>query len=305
MNADLNSLAMFAQVVESNSFSQAARRLRMPISTLSRRVTELERQLGVRLIERSTRHLRLTEVGSEVFEHAQRTSVIHDAVMDIVSNHSTCISGTLRVSVPNTLVNSILTPVIARFHQRYPEVRVQVFVTDRVVNQIDEGVDLAFRVGRLQDSSLVVRHLVSYRHRLVASPIYLDERGIPDHPRDLRRHRLVAFSSWAPRHTWSFSRNGGEAESIDFEPHLSINDYSEMASLLLAGAGIGELPSIAQFETLCDGRLVEVMPQWRFAPVSLSIVHLGSRQVSRAVRLFKDLAAELMPTLLPRLADAS
>jgi DNA-binding transcriptional LysR family regulator len=300
MNTDLNSLVTFAHVVESNSFSRAAQRLRMPISTVSRRVSELEKQLGVRLIERSTRHLRLTDVGSEVFEHAQKSSSIHDAVMSIASNHWTSISGTLRVSVPKALVNSILTPLISHFHQQYPDVRLQVFVTDRIVNQIDEGVDLAFRVGHLEDSSLVVRHVLSYRHRLVASPAYLNGHVLPSHPHDLSKHHLVAFSSWTPHHTWSFWRTGGQTESIDFQPHLSINDYSEMALLLLSGVGVGELPPMAQPELLRDGRLVEVMPRWRFQPVNLSIVHLGNRHVSRVVRLFKEMAAELIPTLLPK-----
>src|SRR6516165_1549795 len=118
---DLNALLIFAKVVEAKSFSEAARRLQMPTSTVSRRVADLEKQLGVRLIERSTRRLRLTDVGSEVFEHAQKGSNIHDAVMNIASNHLTCVSGTLRISVPPTLGDSILSPVISRFYQQYPD----------------------------------------------------------------------------------------------------------------------------------------------------------------------------------------
>jgi DNA-binding transcriptional LysR family regulator len=110
---------------------------------------------------------------------------------------------------------------------------------------------------------------------------------------------------WGPRNSWTFSRIGsGQKESIDFEPHLSINDYSEMASLLLSGAGIGEIPPMVQPDLLQNGGLVEVMPQWRFQPVKMSIVHLGNRYVSRAVRLFKDVAAEFIPTLVPKLSAA-
>lgn len=300
MSTDLNSLVAFAHVVQSNSFSRAAQRLRMPISTVSRRVSELERQLGVRLIERSTRRLRLTDVGSEVFAYAQKSSSIHEAVMNIASNHRTSISGTLRISVPRALVDSIVMPLVSHFQQQYRDVCLQVFVTDRVVNQIDEGVDLAFRVGPLEDSSLVVRHVVSYRHRLVTSPAYLKGRVAPDRPHDLGNHRLIAFSSWNTRNTWSFlKRSNGQKESVDFEPHLSINDYAEIASLLLSGAGVGELPPMIQPELLYDGRLVNVMPLWHFQPVTLSILHLGNRHVSRAVRLFTEMAAELIPTFLP------
>jgi DNA-binding transcriptional LysR family regulator len=305
MNTDMNSLVMFAHVIESKSFSRAAQRLRMPISTVSRRVSELEKQLGVRLIERSTRRLRLTQVGTEVFEHAQRSSNINDAVMNIASNHSTCVSGTLRVSVPRALLDSLLTPLMFRYHQLHPDVRVKVFVTDRAVNQVDEEIDLAFRVGPLENSNLIVRHLLSYRHRLVASPEYLKERSHPHCPQDLLTHRLVAYASWNEHSTWSFDRAaGGETESLNFQPHLSINDYSEMAFLLLSGAGIGELSPMAQPDLLRSGRLVEVMPQWRFLPVNLSIVHIGNQYVSRAARLFKELAAELIPAQVPKLLAA-
>jgi DNA-binding transcriptional LysR family regulator len=298
---DLNSVLIFAHVVESNSFSKAALRLRVPISTVSRRVSELEKQLGVRLIERSTRRLRLTNAGSEVFEHAQKSSEINDAVIKIASNHVSGVSGAVRLSAPPTLFNSVLAPVIRRFQELYPDVRVQVFVTERLVNQIDEGIDLAFCAGPLEDSSLVVRHLLSYKHRLLASPAYLRGREIPRQPKDLLNHRLLAFAFSSPQNTWSFSRAAGETESITFQPHLSINEYSELALALLAGAGIGELPPLVQPKMLRDGRLTELMPRWRFQPVSLAIVHPGNRYMSRPVRLFKELASETIPKLFSAL----
>jgi DNA-binding transcriptional LysR family regulator len=300
MTTDLNSLLIFAHVVESSSFSRAAQRLRVPISTVSRRVSELERQLGVRLIERSTRRLRLTNVGSEVFTQARRSTEINNAVINIASNHLTTVSGVLRVSVP-PIFDSVLGPVTFRFQELYPDTRVQVIVTERVVNQIDEGIDLAFREGPLEDSSLVVRHLLHYRHQLVASPAYVKGREVPKKPRELLHHRLVAFAFPTPTNTWSFSRAGGGIESITFQPQLSINEYSELAYVLLAGGGIGELPPIVRPELLREGLLVEIMPQWRFQPVNLSIVHVGTRHMSRLVRLFKELASEMIPKLFPAL----
>src|SRR5579862_7001097 len=124
--ADLNSLMIFAKVVEANSFSEAARRLQMPTSTVSRRVADLEKQLGVRLIERSTRSLRLTDVGSEVLEHAQRSAELSEVVTNIASNHATKISGNLKISAPPSISDSLLAPIICRFQQEYPDVRVQV-----------------------------------------------------------------------------------------------------------------------------------------------------------------------------------
>ena len=299
---DLNSLVVFAQVVEANSFSQAARRLKMPVSTVSRRIAELEDQLGVRLLERSTRSLRLTDVGSEVLEHAQRGAELSDAIDNIASNHHASVSGTLRLSAPPSISDSLLAPIVSAFQSTYPEVRVQIFITERVVDQIAEGVDLAFRVGDLEDSSLVARRILTYRHQLVASPIYLAKYKTPRTPQDLLDHRLLAFSFWRPENTWHFTHTDGSKQALTFQPHLSINEYAGLASALLAGDGIGDLPPIVQPELLRSGRLVEIMPRWRFRTFNLSLVHLGNRYTPRPVRAFKEFAAEMAPKLFPRLA---
>ncbi len=299
---DLNSLVVFAQVVEANSFSQAARRLKMPVSTVSRRIAELEDQLGVRLLERSTRSLRLTDVGSEVLEHAQRGAELSDAIDNIASNHLANVSGTLRLSAPPSISDSLLAPIVGAFQAAYPEVRVQIFITERIVDQIAEGVDLAFRVGDLEDSSLVARRILTYRHQLVASPIYLAKHKAPRTPQDLLKHRLLAFSFWRPENAWHFTHTDGSKQTLTFQPHLSINEYAGLASALLAGDGIGDLPPIVQPELLRSGRLVEVMPRWRYRTFNLSLVHLGNRYTPRPVRAFKEFAAEMAPKLFPRLA---
>ena len=144
---DLNSLALFAKVVEAASFTEAARRLKMPISTLSRRIAELEDQLGVRLLERSTRNLRLTELGAEVLEHAVRSAELSEAVESVVSNRLSDVSGTLRLSAMPSISDTLLTPLVTAFQASYPDVRIQILVTERLVDLIAEGVDLAFRLS--------------------------------------------------------------------------------------------------------------------------------------------------------------
>ena len=299
---DLNSLIVFAKVVEANSFSEAARRLKMPISTVSRRIAELEEHLGVRLLDRSTRSLRLTDIGAEVLEHAQRSAELSEAVDNIVSNQLVQVTGTLRLSAPPSISDTLLTPLVTAFQASYPDVRVQILVTDRFVDHIAEGVDLVLRLGALKDSTLVARKLLTYRHRLVASPAYLASCDPPRTPQDLLGHRLLAFSHWRPQTRWSFVRaDGKERETLSFQPYLAMNDYAGLAPALLAGGGIGDLPPVVQPHLVRDGLLVEVMPEWRFRTFDLSIVHLGNRQIARPIRVFKDFASQMAPRLVPDL----
>jgi DNA-binding transcriptional LysR family regulator len=299
---DLNSLVVFAKVVEANSFSEAARRLKMPVSTVSRRIAELEDQLGVRLLERSTRSLRLTELGAEVLEQAIRSAEIGEAVSSIVSNRLSDVAGTLRLSAPPSISDTLLTPLITAFQASYPNVRVQILVTDRFVDHIAEGIDLVFRLGALKDSSLVARKLLTYRHQLVASPAYLAGCQPPSKPQDLLRHRLLSFSHWKPDSSWTLvHKNGKDRETLTFQPYIAMNDFAGLAPALLAGGGIGELPPVVQPELVREGRLVEVMPDWHFRTFDLSLVHLGNRHIPKPCRLFKEFASQMAPTLFPDL----
>jgi len=299
---DLNSLLVFAKVVEANSFSEAARRLKMPISTVSRRIVELEDQLGVRLLERSTRNLRLTELGAEVFERARQGAELSEAVDNIISNRLSEVAGTLRLCAPPSISDSLIVPVVGAFQASYPNVRVQVFITERIVDQITEDVDIAFKVGTFIDPTLVARKLLTYRHQVVASPTYLTKCEPPKIPQDLLNHRLLAFSFWKPDYSWSFVHsNGRDKETLAFQPCIAMNDYAGLVVALLEGSGIGELPPIVQPELMRKGLLVEVMPQWHLPLFDLTIAHLRDRYMPRQVRVFKEFAAQMVPKLFPTL----
>ena len=300
--ADLNSLVVFAKVAEAGSFSEAARRLNLPVSTVSRRIAELEDQLGVRLLERSTRNLRLTELGAEVLEYAARSAELSETVESIVSNRLSSVSGALRLSAPPSISDTLLIPLVTAFQASYPNVRVQILVTDRFVDHIAEGIDLTFRLGALRDLSLVARRILTYRHQLLASPAYLRGRDPPQKPQDLPNLRLLAFLHGKPDARWSFvHRESKDRQTLTFQPFLAMNDYSGLAPALLDGAGIGELPPVVRPELVRQGQLVEIMPDWRFPTFDLSLVHLGARHISKPCRLFKELAVQMAPTLFPGL----
>ncbi len=297
---DLNAMAVFAKVAACGSFSEAGRRLKMPVSTVSRRVADLEAQLGTRLIERTTRQLRLTEIGSEVLERCQRGLEEFEAAHLLVTNQRVEVSGSLRVSAPPSLSDPLVVPLAHTFRVIYPNVRLDVFVTERMVDLIVEGIDIALRVGPLRDSTLIARSILAYPHVLVASPDYLACCGSPKTPQDLAAYNIVAFASWPDEPTWTLS-NGSDSFTVAIEPCLTINDYVGLVRAALDGVGIADMPAIICAGHLRDGSLVEVLPNWRFPNQILSVVHLSNRNVSRRVRLFIDHCVQHAPKLFPDL----
>jgi DNA-binding transcriptional LysR family regulator len=295
---DKNAMALYVKVVENNSFSRTAEREGIPVSTVSRKISELERALGVRLLERSTRRLRMTEIGQDYYERCRRGLEEFETANLMVSDQQAEVSGRLRLSVPPSLSDVVIIPLIAAFQALYPNAIVNCLVTDRHVNHIEDGIDISLRVGDLTDSSLVARRLLRYRSVLVASPGYLQRAGAPSHPNELALHALGAFSRWEPAVTWRLE-NTGETQKINVQPRIAINDYAGIQSAVINGLGISEIPSIICGQGLDDGSLVEVMPEWQFAPVTLSAIYPSNRNLSRLVRLFKDFCVERIDGLVP------
>ena len=295
---DKNAMALYVKVVENNSFSRAAEREGMPVSTVSRKISELEKALGVRLLERSTRQLRMTEIGQDYYERCRRGLEEFETANLMVSDQQAEVSGRLRLSIPPSLSDVVIIPLIEAFQALYPNAIVNCLVTDRHVNHIEDGIDISLRVGDLKDSSLVARRLLRYRSVLVASPGYLKRAGAPSHPNELPLHGLVAFSRWEPAVTWVLENNG-KTHKVNVQPRIAINDYAGVQSAVINGLGISEIPSILCGPGLQDGRLVEIIPEWQFSPVTLSAVYPSNRNLSRLVRLFKDFCVERIEALVP------
>ena len=228
--ADLNALLVFAGVAEAGSFSAAARRLGMPVSTVSRQVAVLEDELGVRLIKRSTRSLRLTDAGTRILEQARRGLEVSEAVDRLAAEQAAGVTGLLRLSAPPGIAETLLAPVAAAFAEAYPDVRLQASVCDPPGNDPVAWADLAFRSGALKNSSLVALRVLRYRRRLVASPGYLARHRMPTRPSDLAGHRVLTLLDGSPDRRWSFVRAGGDGrDTVHVRPHLATGRWTMVA----------------------------------------------------------------------------
>ncbi len=287
MNPDLNANALFVHVIESGSFTETSKRLGIPISTVSRKVSELEKSLGIRLIERSTRRLRLTETGQEYFQYCRRGLDEFEAGAYMVNNRQHDVTGTLRISIPPNLADVLVAPIICEYQNAYPRTKINVLVTERYVDLIEDGIDIALRVGELQDSTMVARSLLQYRHLLVASPEYLNAHEEPRCPEDLSAHRLLTFSGWREQTAWELL-NKKEVRKVLVESFLSINEMAGLQYAVENHHGIANLPAIICTQALEQGKLVEIMKEWQLAPTTLSALYPSNRNTSRLVKLFMN-----------------
>jgi DNA-binding transcriptional LysR family regulator len=288
---DKNAMAQYVKVVEAGSFSKAAAREGLPVSTLSRKIAELEKALGVRLLERSTRQLRMTDIGRDYFELCRRGLTEFDAADALMTDRRSEISGRLRISIPPSMSDLVMVPLFAAFQKVYPNAVVHCLVTERDVDHIADGVDVSLRVGHRHESSLVAPTVAILRPRLVASPGYLAGIEALTHPHEIVPHVNVAFSRWELPVQWTLGR-GDDTVQVKPEPRLVLNDYAGVQQGVVDGLGISEVPSFICDAALNDGRLVEVLPEWRFATITMAATYPSNRYLSPLVRAFKDFCAE-------------
>jgi DNA-binding transcriptional LysR family regulator len=289
---DLNAVKMFVAAVQAGSLSGAAERLGVPLPTLSRRIRALEQQLSVQLLERSVQGTKLTEAGTRLYEHACRgLESLMEAEEAVVSDQKR-LKGRLRLSLP-----TIFQPwwdLLAAFQHRYPDIQVHIQSTERRVDLLEDGIDVALRVGAIVHQSMVARHVLTYRHVLVASPGLIERLGIPDSPSALARFPCATWTSRvdAPAR-WNF-----DGESIEPRPVLSTNDYQHLCMRALAGDVITELPPFLAQEPILDGRLVHVLPQRRLPEWPIHLLYPSHRHPSTLVRTYLDFCDEYLPNVM-------
>ena len=297
---DLNDLYYFAMVVEHGGFAAAERALGIPKSRLSRRISQLEGEMGVRLLQRSTRRFAVTDVGMSVYRHAQTMLAEAQAAREVVDRLSAEPRGLVRVSVPVSLAQQQLPRLLPRFLEQYPQVRLQLHVGNRRVDLINEGFDVALRVrSRLDDDgSLVMRSFGQVRELLVASPGYLDRAGRPADPADLAAHVTLSSHEDEAHQRWELHGPDGQVRRVDLQPRLAGFDFPLLQSMAKDGFGITMLPETVCADAVHRGELEVVLPQWSLPQGACHAVFASRRGLLPAVRVFIDFLADHLPQQL-------
>lgn len=293
MTTEIQELRVLHGVAKHLSCAKAAKELGLTPSGVSRIITRLEDRLGVKLVHRTTRSIRLTEVG-EAF-HARTLQVLSDLgeAEDEVRNTRLRPRGTLRVSAPVVFGQLYLVPLLDVLLERYPEMSIDLSLMDRFVDLVHEGVDLAIRIGALTDSRLIARRLCTNQRVLVASPKYLSERGTPEHPRELAHHDCLQFTGFERRH-WHLHGPEGPL-LVPVSGRVASNNVEALATSARKGIGITFGATLAVGESLRSGELVRVLPEWVFEPTAVFVVFPSALKQSPKVRATVEFLAEHLP----------
>jgi DNA-binding transcriptional LysR family regulator len=297
LRADPESVRVFVQVVESKTFRGAARTLGMPKSTVSFRVAALEDQLGERLLERTTRRLRLTEAGALYHRQARSALETLQEAERTLSERKAGPSGRLRVTATLEGGQFVFAPLFAEYARRYPSVELDVMLTDRHLDLIEEGIDVAIRSGPLPDSSFMARRIPPLgAMRCIASPLYLKTRGTPRRPGDLGRHDCLVMTSQSEPCVWKFEVEG-KVTTVRVKPRAQANSFVVLAEFAKAGLGIARMPAIIASEGIAGGALTFVLDAFQSkAPARLHAIYPSARHLSSKVRALLELLEEQSPS---------
>ncbi len=286
-NLDVNAMLVFARVVEENSFSGAARRLGQSKSTVSKQVAQLEDAVGARLLQRTTRRLALTDAGAAFYERCARIAAEVEDAEATVSQLQTQPRGRLRVSGPLSFGVRYLGPMIAEFVGKYKELNIDLDLSDRRVDLLEEGFDVAVRIGRLGDSSLIARKLCPIRLHVVVAQAYLDVHGRPSHPSELSQHNCLQYTYSSVGQTWTFALPEGPL-AVHTHGDLRSNNGDVVLAAVKAGLGIAVTPDFMCGPSIRSGELLTLFDEFSEPGSYLSAVYPHGRHLSTKVRLFVD-----------------
>ncbi|TDG04545.1 LysR family transcriptional regulator [Paraburkholderia guartelaensis] len=288
----LTSLGVFVAAVEEGSLAAAARRFGLSAAMAGKHVSAIEAELNARLLQRTTRRLSLTEVGYAYYERCKRILEAFDEANREASDSQGTARGVLRVAAPVTFGAMHLGGAVARYLEDHPHVNVEVLLADRYVDLVDAGVDVAIRIGRLQDPGLVTRRLAPCRMVVCASPAYLERHGTPRTPDDLRRAQRLVFSEAVSAGDWTLLDASNRAHVIDGPCRMAANNTQMLLGAALAGAGIAYGPTFVFGEHLGRGELVALLPDYRATELAIQAVYPSVRRIPLKVHRFVDYLAD-------------
>ncbi|WNW10400.1 LysR family transcriptional regulator [Pseudomonas sp. DTU_2021_1001937_2_SI_NGA_ILE_001] len=289
---DFEGLAMFAKVAEEGSYAAAARLMSVSVPTVSRAVARLEERLGGRLFNRTSRQLSLTEFGQRIVEQAGDLYRQAEEMESSAQELAVQPRGLVRLAVPMSFGVRWVAPLLPKLMQQYPELTIDLHLSDASTDLIAEGFDAALRIAALPDSSLVARRICSVTQYLVAAPDYLATHGRPQHPRDLSGHPCMSYAYRARSELWRFTLQDGTEEHVQPAGPLRVTNSDALIPPLLAGLGIAELPEFIAHEYLADGRLEHLLPEWSMTRGGLYFVTPSARSRPRKVQALSDFFVE-------------
>lgn len=284
-------MKVFVAVGELESFASAARHLDISPAAVTRAVSALEEQIGVKLLLRTTRSVRLTEAGSRYLEDTRHIlASIHEA-NEAAAGINAKPKGELAITAPILFGKKFVMPCIVRYLQQYPEVDISAYLLDRVVNMVEEGMDVAVRIGPLPDSGLKALRVGRVRRMLCASPDYLARMGEPKHPSDLPEHAVIATTNLSPRAGWRFGL-ADEPTLVRMKPRLTVTSNDGAIAAAVGGLGIARLLSYQVVDELASGQLKVILAEYEEAPWPIHVLHRESKYGSAKVRSFIDMLAQ-------------
>jgi len=285
---NLTDIAVFVEVVKADSFTDAAKELDLSRSVVSKYITRLEKRLGVRLLNRSTRRLSLTEAGQRFFQQSQSALLqLENAEGEIQAMQGEP-KGLLRVSAFNSFGTMHLAPLIPAFQQSFPDLKLDFSINDQVVDMVDEGIDVAIRIGDLPDSALIAKRLVQCRYVVCASPKYFELNGKPDIPEDLSNHNCLLFQFWNTLNQWQFLGKNNQFFNIKVHGQVVCNNSLALRELLLNGGGISMAPTFLVGEDIKNGRLLPVLNEYHIKPISIYAVYPHRQYLTAKVCAFLE-----------------
>ncbi|MGI9384509.1 MAG: LysR substrate-binding domain-containing protein [Methyloligellaceae bacterium] len=297
----LRELSTFVAVAEEGAFNAAARRLTLSPSVVTRLINALEDRIGARLFTRTTRRVALTEAGETLFAEAGRILADLEEVEAMVAGAHQVARGALRITAPVLFGQRYLMPVVGDFLETHPQVTVTAEFLDRPVHLVEEGIDVALRIGELPDSSLFANRVGVVRRVAVAAPAYLEASGVPETPQDLIRHRIINTSGLHGPREWSFHARGG-IQSARITPRLTVNTISAAVDAASAGRGVTRVLSYQVADALAAGTLVEILRDWEDREMPVQLVHPEGRRAAAKTRAFIDFATARLRAEASRLA---